>query len=166
MRSRFTTVVHKLELFTPAWVKWLWRTRFGKNSILSTGAWLVLFGLFIFAVSRLDMNSQHAKVYWSFLGAPVGLAIQWMVFGDRLSALRQKMSIKRLAGRLSWRFLAVKGMFFLVNQVAYGALLIKAGLPYWAAAPTAAVTISTVYFMVTLLFVTAPKRARAPIGPA
>ena len=160
MRARLQTVLVKLESLTPGWVRRLWCTRFGKNSILSTSVWLLMFGLFYVAVSRLDVNSQQAKLIWSPLGAPMGLAIQWAVFEDRLRGLRQRMSIKRLAGRLGWRFITVKVTFFFVNQIAYGALLVKAGLPYWAAAPTSAATVSIVYYLVCLFFVTASRRGQ------
>lgn len=139
-------------------VRWLWHTRFGKNSILSTGAWLVLYGLFYIEVSQLDISSQRAKLIWSFAGAPSGLLIQWLVFGDKLSELWEKMSFKRLAGRLTWRFAAIKLGFFLLNQVAYGALLLKAGLPYLVAAPVAAATISVIYYVVSLFWLMAPAK--------
>lgn len=158
MRMRLRSACERIASHLPEWLRWIWSTRFGKNAILSTPVWLVMYGLFYVEISHLDMNSQQAKLLWSPLGAPLGLMIQWVVFADRLKTLRLKMSFKRLAGRLSWRFIATKGVFFLVNQLAYGALLIKAGLPPLAAAPVSAATVSIIYYFTALLWITADSQ--------
>lgn len=131
----------------------LWRTRFGKNAMLSTGAWLFMFGVFYIEVSHLGISSRRAKLLWSPMGIPSGLAIQWFVFGDRVITLQQKMSWRRFAARLSWRFAAAKLVFLFANQFAFIVALMM--LPYLVAAPAAAVFMSVAYYIVTLLWITA-----------
>lgn len=141
-----------------------WQTRFGKNAMLSIGAWVFLYGVFYLEVAHLGLSSRQAKLMWSPMGIPSGLMIQWFVFGDRVITLQQNMNWRHLAARLSWRLLAAKSVFFFANQAAFiVALLI---LPYLIAAPVAAVAMSMIYYVVSLVWITAPAKGVREVGAA
>lgn len=130
----------------------VWQTRFGKNAMLSIGAWVILYGVFNVEVSCLDIDNRLAKLLWSIMGMPSGLAIQWFVFGDRVMALRESMSWRRLTARLSWRLVTAKTAFFFANLGAYIAAALL--LPCQLAAPVAAIVMSVAYYAVTLRWIT------------
>ncbi len=143
---------------------WLWAKRVGKNSVLSLVAWGLMYILFYIEVSQLDWQSQHAKLAWSAMGLPLGIAIQVFVFRDRLKAIRARMtewSARRnlwSATKLLTRWGLAKFLFFLLNQTAYALMLHRVGLPYWLAALLIAPLISFLYFAVTTLWVIAAQR--------
>lgn len=135
----------------------MWQTRFGRNAILSVGAWLFMYGVFYVEVAHLGMSSRHAKLLWSPMGIPSGLMIQWFVFGDRVMTLKRNMSWRRLTAHLSWRLSATKLVFFFANQGAYIVALLV--LPYLLAAPASASFMSVVYYLVTLRWITRVRKA-------
>jgi hypothetical protein len=138
----------------------LWGLRVGKNSVLSVLAWCLMYGLFFVEVSQLDWKSQHAKLAWSLMGLPLGVAIQCHVFWDKLQAMRTRAAewtsiwkILWAAAKLVSKWGAVRFLFFLLNQTCYAVLLHRAGLPYWAAALLIAPILSILYFFTNALVV-------------
>ncbi len=133
--------------------EWFWShvndERFRKHICASLAAWAALYAVFLIEISSLNMNSQGAKLTMTPLGIPVGLLVQWFVFGDKVIALKTRFSLKKIWLFLGSRWAVAKVLFFVANQVIYAVLLHEIGFPAWAAAIVAAPFVSITYYYVT-----------------
>jgi hypothetical protein len=173
MRARLQTVLDKLASLPQR--SWEQRhKRVVRNCYLSFMGWLVMYGVFIVEVSRLNFDSQHAKLSISPLSAPLGLTIQWLVFRDRISVAEGGTGLWRRAKQvcvtayntvrqmgLRWAF--IRYISFFVNQYAYAMMLHAAGLPYWLAYPVAASALSLIYYKMNKLWVFTDEWWRGPV---
>jgi hypothetical protein len=132
-RTKFISLYHSSQLF--------------RNSVLSFGGWLLLYLVFLFEVTHLDWSSQHAKLSITPIGIPLGILIQWWVFGENIKRIVGLRSLK-LTFSCGGKWLALKVAAFFANQVSYAIVLHQVGLPYMVAYPTAATVMSLVYFAI------------------
>jgi hypothetical protein len=155
---------------------WVWERRderVVRNCYLSIMAWLVMYGVFYLEVSHMNLNSQQAKLIISPLGAPLGFAIQWLVFRDRINVAESGTGLGprvrqvwvttiQTARHIGPRWWTVKLVSFGVNQYAYAMMLHALGLPYWLAYPAAASALGLVYYKLNDAWVFVDKWWEAP----
>ncbi len=122
-----------------------------RNSVLSLIGWGLMYMVFLFEVTHLDWTSQHAKLSITPIGIPIGIAIQWLVFGENIKQIL-RLRNPRLTLKCGSKWLTVKAAAFLANQLSYAVVLHQVGLPYMVAYPTAAAGMSLVYFALNRLW--------------
>lgn len=132
-----------------------------RNSVLSLGGWLLMYLVFLFEVTHLDWSSQQAKLSITPIGIPLGIAIQWLVFGDNVKRILRLRNPK-LTFRCSGKWLAVKAASFFANQLSYAVVLHQIGLPYMVAYPTAAAGMSLIYFAINRFWTFRVPEAKEP----
>lgn len=122
--------------------------RLRKNILYSLIGFAISYTLFCVAISLFSVDDQQAKFYQSLWGGPIGLAIQWFVFGDRVKALRAKVNLTWLIAFITSRLTLVKFAFWLINLAAYSILLHQAGLPAQEANVVPAPFVSMLFYAV------------------
>ena len=124
------------------------RSPFFRNIVLSLLGWTLMYSVFIVEVSELGWQSPQAKLSITPLGFPLGIFIQWLVFRDSVRAIMGSMNLWDAVRRHGVRWLLVKVLSITANQFGYAAVLLMAGMPYWAAYPVSASILSVVYFAI------------------
>jgi hypothetical protein len=139
--------------------RWFWENRFRRNIVLSFVAWVMMQQLvFHLLVYKGDMPSPAAKALLSPLGAPLGVLIQWAVFGDRVRSLWRASGWRRTIFGGGRKYAAAKiGLFFL-NQALYALFFYEAGLSP-GRANTAAAPIGSLASYALLMWVTGLKNS-------
>jgi len=132
-----------------------------RNSVLSLSGWLLMYLVFLFEVIHLDWSSQHAKLSITPIGIPIGIVIQWLVFGENVKQIVSLNDFK-LTFKCGGKWLAIKMAAFFANQFSYAVVLHQVGLPYMVAYPAAAAGMSLIYFGVNRFWTFRVPEAKEP----
>jgi hypothetical protein len=146
------------------WLKALLHDRrLRKNISYSLAGWVMVQQVVFHALMAKGLDSHAAKALCSPIGAPIGVAIQLVVFGDRARMLVKLRSLRMVFG--SGKYAGGKvGMFFF-NQALYAALLHQASLsPTWA--NTAAAPVGSLLSYGLCMWATNPGKQTGEIETA
>jgi hypothetical protein len=138
--------------------------RLRKNIIFSLAGWVMIQQVIFHVLMARGLDSHAAKALCSPIGAPVGVVIQLIVFGDRARAL-VKLRQWRLTVFGGGKYAGGKFGLFLLNQALYAVLLHQASLsPTWA--NTAAAPIGSLLGYALCMWATDPSRTMKEIETA